>query len=65
MKARLGSGITREESGGVHTSPARHINGRLNVNAIGCRMQNKQMKVMRDCGLGSRIGKPAAPGSEP
>jgi hypothetical protein len=28
--------------------PVRHIYACLNVNAIGCRMQNKQMKVMRD-----------------
>jgi hypothetical protein len=49
MKVHLDASITREEPGRVHTRPAGHIYAGLNVNAIGCRMQNKQMKVMRDC----------------
>lgn len=64
MKAGCDTGKTGEESIGIHACPARHIETRLDIDTVGCGMQDKQLKMMRDCRLGREIGWPPS-GGEP
>ena len=61
MKVCANPGITRKKPCCIHASPAGHINTRLDIDTVGCRVQNKQMEVMGYRRLSGRIGEPPAP----